>query len=182
MIPDIPFSDRNLILTGYSGPNRPLVGRAVAERLRMPFIDFDQLVEQRTGHTVAELRAMYSERHLMTIESELMDELVLRRRTVLRISGSVLLHADYFERLGATGFVICLVATLDSVLQQQHLLLGARYHDPAERAVVLGYLKREWAVRKLDGVHELDTTYLDERGTLGAVLKLWQRLTLRTAR
>jgi hypothetical protein len=82
---------------------------------------------------------------------------------------------DYGQRIQQTGPIICLVATLDAVLQRLHLTLGARYHNPGERALAVGQLKREWAVRKLDGIHELDTTVLSESQIIEAVIALWRQ-------
>jgi predicted MPP superfamily phosphohydrolase len=92
-----------------------------------------------------------------------------------------LLVGDYFQRLQNTGPVICLVARLDAILQQLHLILGARYHDPNQRAMALGELKREWAVRQLHGIHELDVTALNESEMIEAVITLWQEVAIERA-
>ena len=173
MTADLPFSERNLILTGYTGPNQPGLGKAVAERLRMPFVDFDHLIEVREGETPEEIRTHYGERRLRTIEDELMDEVALRRKALVRIDGQTLLRSDHFPRLLETGPVICLVAQLDAVLQRLHLNMGARYHDPHERALAIGQIKREWAVRELEGVHEIDVTYMDKDRAIDEIINIW---------
>ncbi len=175
----LPFSERNLILTGYTGPNQPGIGRQVAERLNMPFTDVELEIETQTGNTAEGIRSTFGERRLLAVEDEIMEGVVLRRNTIIRINGSVLLHGDHFKRLSETGPIICLFATLDAVLQRLHLSMGARYHNPAERDLALGHIKREWAVRKLDGVHELDVTYLSEDSIVNSVIHLWQSLTMR---
>ena len=47
--------------------------------------------------------------------------------------------------------------------------------------MALGELEREWAVRKLAGVMELDVTERDEAGTLQDVVSLWQTVALERA-
>lgn len=173
-----PFSAHNLILTGYTGPNRPLVGRQLAERLHMPFVNMEQQIEQRTGLTVTELRASYGEARLKTIENELMAECILRRSTVLQVSGRTLLNTPHLETLQSTGVVICLVATLDAILQRLHLSMGARYHSPYERALALGQVRQHWAVRSLPGVHELNVTYLNEAEIIEQMVQMWTQLAL----
>ncbi|RMG80729.1 MAG: hypothetical protein D6712_17515, partial [Chloroflexi bacterium] len=127
--PILPHADRNLILTGYTGPNQPAIGREVAEKLQLRFLDFETEIEARTGYSSDVLREQFGERRLRTVEAEIMEEISLRRRTLVRISGHVLLHGDHYDRLRETGPVICLVARLDAVLSRLHVLLGARYHD-----------------------------------------------------
>ena len=74
--------------------------------------------------------------------------------------------------------VVCLVATLDSVLQRLHLALGARYHNPQERVVALGRLKQEWAVRRLPGVREFDTSGMNDTEIVEQVAAFWQQQVL----
>jgi shikimate kinase len=174
----IPISDRNLILTGYSGPMQPAIGRRVAVELGMPFVNIDMQIEERNGMSIDEIRARFGETRLKTLEAEVVQEVLLRRSAVIRVSGQTLLNSGYYERFAETGPVICLVASLDSVLQKLHLMLGARYHDPKERALALGHLKREWAVRQFPGIYEIDTTDQTEAQTVEAVMMLWQQVVL----
>lgn len=175
------LTERNLILTGYVEPNRPRIGRQVAERLRMRFVDVEAEIEQRTGEEMEDFRSNYGERRVKTVENEIMNQMVLYRQTVLRINGSTLMHDDHLESLLPNSIVICLTARLDSILQRLHLSLGARYHDPAERAMALGRLNREWAVRGKPGVHEIDATDLDEEAIVSQTIALWQELAIERA-
>ncbi|MCB9450535.1 MAG: hypothetical protein H6672_03800 [Anaerolineaceae bacterium] len=168
--------DRNLILTGYTGPNQPAIGQQVAARLGMRFVNVDLLLESRAEMSLDDLRGRYGEARLKTLETEVMRDVLLYRGVVLRVGGQTLLHADYAERLQATGPIVCLVVTLDAVLRRLHLLLGARYHNPNERAMAIAHLKREWAVRQIAGIHELDATYLNEAETIDAVIARWREI------
>src|SRR5262249_7247390 len=150
--------DQNLILTGYSGPGQLALVRQVAERLRMPFVDFEQVLEDRAGLDGEQLRIRYGEARLKTLASELVDEIALYRGTVIHISGKTLMQSTNYARMSETGPVIVIVATLDAVLRRLHLALGARYHNPQERELALGTLRREWAVRKQPGITEIDTS------------------------
>lgn len=169
-----PYADRNLILTGYLGPKQPLIVRQIAERLSMPFVSFELRLEQRADMPIEDVRALYGEARLKTLETEVMDELALYRGAVLSVPGDAPRHAHHFARLAETGRIICLVATLDAVLQRLHLALGARYHTPAERAMALGRLKRAWAIRQIEGVQEFDTTRMSEREIVESVAALWR--------
>lgn len=164
--------DQNLILTGYIGPGQSAVVRRVAERLRMPFVDFELLVEDRAGLAGEDLRIRFGEARLKTQESDLVGEVALYRGTVIHISGKTLV--PHFARLSATGPVICIVATLDAVLRRLHLSLGARYHNPSERELALGTLRREWAIRKVAGITEIDTSYMTEDQMVEAIAACWR--------
>lgn len=178
MLPAAQITERNLILTGYLEPNKPRIGRQIAERLGMRFVDIEELVEQRLEMTLAEARKIYGERHILAIQDDVMADLPLYRATLMRINGSALASYDHLPALRQTAFIICLVARLDAILRRMHLTLGARYHNPAERSIAIGELKREWAVRKLAGIHELDVTDQDDASIVAEVMQLWQNIAI----
>ena len=172
----LPYSDLNLILTGYTGPNQPIIGEQVATRLKMRFVNVDLQLETRAGMDIEEARNRHGETWLKTLESEIMSDVLLYRGAVIRVSGQTLLRGEYVKRLQESGVVICVVVTLDAVLRRLHLAMGGRYHNPHERALAIGQLRREWAVRKLEGIRELDMTYLNEAETVDAVAALWEKI------
>lgn len=175
---DLALTERNLILTGYREPNKPRLGRRVAERLRMPFLDVEARLEEAIeNHPMIE-RETTSQRLLQTLEADVISEIILRRQTVIRIDGSTLTRQDHREKLLRTGYIVCLVARLDSILQQMHLALGARYHDPTTRAVEVGKLKAEWAIRGAKGVREVDLTGYRENEMVERLVQLWQEISV----
>ena len=175
------LSERNLVLTGYVEPNKPRIGRQVAQRLNKSFVDVSARIEGQLGDDIDTLRAIYGERHLKTVEAEIMEEVLLRRGAVIRVNGSTLMHSDHYAALQQTSIMVCLVARLDSILQRLHMTLGARYHNPAERGAELGHLRREWAVRQRDNLHELDMTYKSEAAMVDDIVGLWQNLAVQRA-
>jgi len=174
----LPLSEQNLILTGYTQPNKPRLAQQIAAQLKMPLVDVNQRIETRMGDDPEAIRSLYGDRRLRTVEAEIMDEVLLHRSAVIRIEGSTLLHSNHYKRLRGTGQVICLIAQLGALLRQMHLAMGARYHNPQERAAGLGELQREWRIRQLPGVHLLDTTYQSDQAVLDAVLALWAQVSL----
>jgi shikimate kinase len=167
--------DHNLILTGYIGPEQLQIARRTAERLRMPFVDFESRLEDHAEMPGEEVRALFGETRLKTLEGELITEMVLHRGTVIHICGQTLLRSDHFARLRATGPVICIVATIDAVLQRLHLALGARFHNPHERELALGTIRREWVVRKHENIIEFDTSYLNDEQMIEGIAALWRQ-------
>ncbi len=178
MVIPLPLTDRNLILTGYLGPNQPRIGQQLSERLKLPYINIETQIADRVGLSVDEIRVYYGETRLKSIEAEFVNEACLRRRSLIRVSARTLLHGDTLARLSETGPIICLVTTLDAMLQRLHMAMGARYYNPEERALELGNLKREWAIRGKLGIHEIDTTYQDVEATLDEISTLWQKLSI----
>lgn len=171
--------DLNLVITGYIEPNRPRISRQLAAELNLELIDVERRIEDHFGDKIENIRNVYGERRLKAIETQIMDDVVLHRRALIRVSGQTLINSGHLQELQRTGVVVCLVASLDSILSRIHLTLGARYHDPAERSVAIGELQREWKIREFDNVHEFDATYASESELVTRIASFWRDLALR---
>jgi len=170
----LPLSERNLILTGDTGASLAAIGQQIASSLRKPFVSVDALIAERMDLTIDELRTYFGERRLKAIEAEIIQETALRRDSVIYVSGRILAQAEHRERLADTGPIICLVVTLDIILQRLHVSMGARYHNPSDRALALGELRREWGVRGQDNITEIDVSYVDHEMIMQIVIDTWQ--------
>ncbi len=166
--------DLNLILSGYSELNKPRVGRGIAERLNMTFVDVREQVEHLLDKDLESVREKFGERRVAVIENDVMDGLVLRRGAVIRVNATTLVSSERRQSIMRTGFTACLTARLDALLQRSHITLGARYHDPAMRGEVLSLLRRESAVFQLDGVERFDVTDNSEREIIERLVAWWQ--------
>ncbi len=171
--------DLNLIVTGYLEPNRPRISRQLASRLGLRLVDVEREIEERLGQSPAHIRAQYGEGRLKAVEARAMDEIALHRRALIRVSGLTLINSGQLPAMQRHGLVVCLVASLDSILRRIHLTLGARYHDPAERARAIGELQREWRIRDMPDVVEFDATYISEAVLIERILRFWREMALR---
>lgn len=169
-------ADKNLLITGYSGPGQQAIVRAVAARLHMPLLHFEALMENRAETSLDEFRLRFGETRLRTLEADVLGDVALARGSVLMMSGHVLAQTSSLDRMRASAIILCLVASLDAVLRRLHLAMGARYHNPSERERAVGVLRREWAVRGRPGVIEIDTTHLSDSAIQETVIAHWREL------
>ncbi len=174
-------SDRNLILTGYIGPDMAPLGRQIAEAISQPFVNLEALIAERARLTIDEIRTYFGEIRLKSIEAEIVQETALRRRTVILVSGRTLAQADHFNRLQKTGPIIALTIALDAMLQTLHMNMGARYHDPRKRASAISQLKQEWAILKQKGLHKINTTYMTRDEIVQTCIHTWRDLAIERA-
>jgi len=174
----LPLSERNLILTGYIGPTFSTIGQQIASELRKPFVNIDNLIAERLDASIDELRTYFGEKRLKAIEAEIIQENALRRDSVIRVSGRTLAQSDHLARLAQTGPVLCLVVSLGTVLQRLHMSMGARYHNPDDRALALADLRREWAVRGSDAITEIDVTALETDTIIQTVTSTWREMAI----
>ena len=164
---------RNLILTGTLGTGKTTIGQRIAAQMQdADFVDMEIQIQDREGYTPAQIRETFGQARLRQIEVDLIEEMTLRRSTVIAIGGVTLLDMTNLEKLRETGPVLCLTAALGEILRRLHVMQGGQFHDARNRSLALGRLKREGQVRSLD-LPTLDTTALDIDETTRRATAFW---------
>jgi XRE family aerobic/anaerobic benzoate catabolism transcriptional regulator len=103
-----PTEDRRRIaLIGLRGGGKSTLGRLLAERLDVPFIELDREIERRSGATLSEIFDMFGQETFRRAEREALDE-VLRRHPhfVIATSGSIVTEPGTLELLLASCFTV----------------------------------------------------------------------------
>jgi shikimate kinase len=122
----------NLVLTGFMGTGKTTIGRILATRLDYGFVDTDELIEQRRG-SIPQIFREHGEGEFRRLEREVAAELADRDRLVISTGGRLMLDAVNAARLGATGYVVCLTASVDTILSRV-----ADDDSPVERPLLAG--------------------------------------------
>ena len=103
-----PSEDRRRIaLIGLRGGGKSTLGRLLAERLDVPFIELDREIERRSGANLSEIFDMFGQETFRRAEREALDE-VLRRHPhfVIATSGSIVTEPGTLELLLASCFTV----------------------------------------------------------------------------
>lgn len=107
-----------LVLVGLPGSGKTTVGRQLARRLRLPFIDSDHALEERLGCSIREYFEREGEERFRDLESEVLDDLTQRFDGVLSTGGGSVLRPINRERLHARGTVFYLRSTPEEVFRR----------------------------------------------------------------
>ncbi|OQX14979.1 MAG: hypothetical protein BWK76_13810 [Desulfobulbaceae bacterium A2] len=113
---------QRVILTGYRACGKTTVGRLLARRLGWSFLDSDEEIVRRSGHTVAELVAAGGWPAFRALERQLLEELADGHSLVLATGGGAILHSETWNRLRQQALVVWLRADPDVI--HQRLALG----------------------------------------------------------
>ena len=103
-----PSEDRRRVaLIGLRGGGKSTLGRLLAERLDVPFIELDREIERRSGANLSEIFDMFGQETFRRAEREALDE-VLRRHPhfVIATSGSIVTEPGTLELLLASCFTV----------------------------------------------------------------------------
>ncbi|MFZ3373259.1 MAG: shikimate kinase, partial [Desulfitobacteriaceae bacterium] len=109
---------QNIILIGFMGTGKSTVGRRLAMALNWEFIDTDLAIERETGITVSDIFRRYGESRFRTEESLVVKKLSSSQHCVISTGGGTVCNAENFEILLESGLVICLAASLETILQR----------------------------------------------------------------
>ena len=109
---------RNIVLCGFMGTGKTTVGRILAERLGLAFVDMDQLIEARAAKPISRIFAEEGEPHFRALERALARELSARTGQVIATGGGIVLNPDNLSDFGRHGLVVCLTATPETILQR----------------------------------------------------------------
>jgi shikimate kinase len=99
---------KNLVLVGFMGSGKTTVGKWVAERLGMTFVDMDHLIEQRQGQTVSHIFRAKGEPFFRQLERSLTRDLAAQQGQVIATGGGIVLNQENIDDFTKTGVVVCL--------------------------------------------------------------------------
>ncbi|MDR1311870.1 MAG: 3-dehydroquinate synthase [Burkholderiaceae bacterium] len=102
---------KNVFLVGMMGSGKTTVGRALAKRLGLRFIDSDKEIESRTGASIPWIFEMEGEAGFRKREAEVVRDLTARKGIVLATGGGAVMDPDSRRHLRGRGTVIYLRAT-----------------------------------------------------------------------
>lgn len=103
---------RPIFLVGMPGSGKSTVGRRLAARLDMPFIDADQELERRCGVSIATIFDFEGEAGFRDRESRLIDELSDGGRQVVATGGGSVLRPVNRRMMRERTLVVYLEASL----------------------------------------------------------------------
>lgn len=114
------MKSNNIFLVGLMGSGKTTVGRALAKRLGMLFIDSDHEIEARTGATIPLIFEIEGEASFRRREAEVISDLTAQQGIVLATGGGAILDPQSREYLKTRGIVIYLRASVNSILHRTH--------------------------------------------------------------
>jgi shikimate kinase len=110
--------NKNIVLMGFMGTGKSTVGRTLARRLGLQFLDMDTLLEERAGKPIARIFAEDGEPHFRSMERTLSQELSQRSGLVIACGGGVVLDPDNIRDYSRMGLVVCLTATPEVIFKR----------------------------------------------------------------
>lgn len=106
---------KNIVLTGFMGAGKSVVGRKLAERLGLGVVDTDDVIEEESGMEISEIFSRFGEARFRELESEAVQKVASLENSVIVTGGGVVLKAENIDTLREKGVIVYLHAAPETV-------------------------------------------------------------------
>jgi shikimate kinase len=110
---------RSIVLVGMMGAGKSTIGRRLAARLGLPFVDADAEIElAHAGITIPEIFASYGEPYFRDGEARVIARLLDNGPAVLATGGGAFMREDTRSRIRGKAVSIWLKADVDTIMRR----------------------------------------------------------------
>jgi shikimate kinase len=109
---------RLIVLVGMMGAGKSTIGRRLAARLRLPFIDADSEIEAAAGMSIPEIFELHGEPHFRDGEAKVIARLLEGGPAVLATGGGSFMREETRRRIGDKAVSIWLKADVDIIMRR----------------------------------------------------------------
>jgi shikimate kinase len=110
--------DRTIVMVGLMGAGKTSIGRRLAQRLGLAFIDADHEIEMAAGCTIEEIFERYGEAAFRDGERKIIQRLLERPPHVLATGGGAFIDPETRARIKAAGISVWLKADLEVLVRR----------------------------------------------------------------
>jgi XRE family aerobic/anaerobic benzoate catabolism transcriptional regulator len=164
---------RPIALLGLRGAGKSTIGKKLARKLQVPFVELDAAVEQAAGLSLREIFELHGEAHYRRLEREVLRTVLAEHAaSVIATGGSIVMDDETFALLRAHALTVWLQASPEShwqrvVDQGDRRPMHNRANAKAELAALLDERRPRYARAAL----AVDTDALDVDGAVRRVVE-----------
>jgi len=100
----------SIVLMGLMGAGKSSVGKRLSERLSLPFLDTDLLIESQQNKSVADIFLLLGEPFFRQLEANLCKQIVQGQPSVISTGGGMILNPENVLYLSQSGLMVWLDA------------------------------------------------------------------------
>lgn len=109
----------HIILIGFMGAGKTTIGKKLAGKLEIPFVDTDEMIETQTGRIISDIFAEDGEPFFRNLETDMLHQLLeSKERCVIAVGGGLPMQEVNRPLLKELGTVVFLEAEIESLLQR----------------------------------------------------------------
>jgi shikimate kinase len=134
---------RSVVLVGMMGVGKSTIGRRLAARLQLPFVDADMEIEAAAGMSIPDIFETHGEPHFRDGEARVIARLLEGGPAVLATGGGAFMREDTRSRIGSKAVSIWLKADADTIMRRVKRRVDRPLLQTADPAQTVGRLIEE---------------------------------------
>ena len=107
---------KNLLLTGMMGVGKSTLGKKLAKKLKLKFIDIDQVIEKKEKMTIKEIFENKGENYFRKTEKKVSIEEIKKNNSVIALGGGAFMDSTIRREAKNSSITFWLDVSLDSLL------------------------------------------------------------------
>ena len=112
---------QNIFLTGFMGVGKSTIGRKLCRKLKLEFVDLDDVIEEKSGQSITEIFSQNGESGFRKFESKCLKEIAANRGQVIALGGGALLEDENRSVVEESGTLVYLKASIDVLINRVRL-------------------------------------------------------------
>jgi len=105
-----------IYLIGYMGVGKTTIAKLLSDKLKLPFCDTDQIIEQEEKRSIAEIFKKESRLHFRVLETEFLKQ--YNSKGIVACGGGLAIHNNNMELINSKGISIYLKASANHLYNQ----------------------------------------------------------------
>ena len=112
------LGERSIVMVGLMGCGKSAVGRRLAGRLGLPFVDADEEIEKAAGKSIEDIFTEHGEPYFRDGERKVLARLLRSGQQVLATGGGAFMNAETREAIAQSGISVWLRAELPLLVRR----------------------------------------------------------------
>ena len=107
----------NIYLIGMMGSGKSTVGKILAKKMAIPFIDLDHYIEVKNNKSISNIFKENGESHFRKLESDALSQ-ICESTLLVACGGGIVLNKTNREKLLSTGKVVLLHTSISEIAKR----------------------------------------------------------------
>ena len=110
--------NKSLVLTGMMGVGKSTIGRLIAKRLKIKFIDVDKVIEKKEKKTINRIFEDNGEKYFRKLEEKTTLKILKNNRSVIALGGGAFINNEIRQKVLSSCVSVWLKVDLDKLIKR----------------------------------------------------------------
>ena len=110
--------NKSLVLTGMMGVGKSTIGRLIAKRLKIKFIDVDKIIEKKEKKTIKRIFEDHGEKYFRKLEEKTTLKILKNNKSVIALGGGAFINKEIRHKVLNSCVSVWLKADLDNLIKR----------------------------------------------------------------